>query len=308
MGLPSITVAGQPGHVLGLEGALRPAGSQPTTWGRDSSDPGGDPFRSALAGLLEQHGKPINAAQVVLTQPAADAQFFSIRVSALGPTTVRVRWTTLVPRTSIVSVQRPGGEVLLTSPDQQVRTVHDVTVRGLEPGRTYTLRMHGQGPDQAQSPPGQVVTPALPKVTPPIYGRWHAAATKVTESSSWIDTINLDPRHRVVAGVGAEIVRRDQELLMASAWEQLGPVERGRGRTFNRRAPTGMGGIWTIVRPRARTERRSPIRGGRPRAARLRPRSRERLCFGRCGWRTKVRPCCGDSERLAGRNFTAPGS
>jgi hypothetical protein len=67
-----------------------------------------------------------------------------------------------------------------------------------------------------------------PVVAPPIYGRWHAARNHVDLSGGqppWLSELNLDPRHRIAAGLGAEVVRRDQEALMAAAWEQVGEIE-----------------------------------------------------------------------------------
>lgn len=69
---------------------------------------------------------------------------------------------------------------------------------------------------------------ADPVVAPPIYGRWHAARNRVELNGGqppWLHELNLDPRHRVAAGLGAEVVRRDQESLMAAAWEQVGQIE-----------------------------------------------------------------------------------
>ncbi len=64
-----------------------------------------------------------------------------------------------------------------------------------------------------------------PVVVPPIYGCWHAAKDEVSpEGDKWIDELNLDPRHRTAAGLGAAVVRQEQERLMASAWKQLGDV------------------------------------------------------------------------------------
>jgi hypothetical protein len=63
-----------------------------------------------------------------------------------------------------------------------------------------------------------------PIVTPPIYGKWHALAKKVGESSNkkWVDDLNLDPRNRAVASMGAQIIRKNQEQFMEMAWEQIG--------------------------------------------------------------------------------------
>jgi hypothetical protein len=68
-----------------------------------------------------------------------------------------------------------------------------------------------------------------PVVAPPIYGRWHAARSRVELSGGdppWLHELNLDPRHRAAAGLGAGVVRRDQEALMAAAWEQVGEIQR----------------------------------------------------------------------------------
>jgi hypothetical protein len=71
-----------------------------------------------------------------------------------------------------------------------------------------------------------------PVVAPPIYGRWHAARNTVHAAASpqitrtWLDELNLDPRHRAVAAIGTAVVQAHQEPLMASAWEQMGEIER----------------------------------------------------------------------------------
>lgn len=68
-----------------------------------------------------------------------------------------------------------------------------------------------------------------PIVAPPIYGCWHAARHTVNvppASLTWLDELNLDPRHRAVAALGTQVIQTQQEQLMASAWEQLGEIER----------------------------------------------------------------------------------
>lgn len=68
---------------------------------------------------------------------------------------------------------------------------------------------------------------SVPRVAPPIYGRWHAGRLVVTSGPPpWLRDLNLDPCHRVVASVGARVVQEQQEQLMASAWEQLGEIQR----------------------------------------------------------------------------------
>lgn len=69
-----------------------------------------------------------------------------------------------------------------------------------------------------------------PRVGPPVYGQLPVgAAARAANLGSpavppWLDAVNLDPRHRVAAGLGAEVVRRNQEHYMQSAWRQIGDV------------------------------------------------------------------------------------
>jgi len=72
-----------------------------------------------------------------------------------------------------------------------------------------------------------------PVVVPPLYGRWHAQTprlltrtdgTPLPNSANWVHELNLDPRHRVAAGLGTRVVQSKQEDLMAAAWKQVGAV------------------------------------------------------------------------------------
>lgn len=73
----------------------------------------------------------------------------------------------------------------------------------------------------------QVLAPtADPLLAPPLYGRWHAGRTTVTPlAPNWFDQVNLDPRWRVAAALGTEVVQEHQEALMASAWEQAAEIQ-----------------------------------------------------------------------------------
>ncbi len=72
-----------------------------------------------------------------------------------------------------------------------------------------------------------------PLITPPIYGRWHALTERVLfdadssdapQRQNWLHELNLDPRWRVPAGFGTEIVQDKQEKLMDDAWDQVGDI------------------------------------------------------------------------------------
>jgi hypothetical protein len=71
----------------------------------------------------------------------------------------------------------------------------------------------------------------IPIVAPPIYGCWHAAIREVGTRTTppppiWLDELNLDPRNRVTAAMGTQVIQKQQEQLMASAWEQLGDIQK----------------------------------------------------------------------------------
>lgn len=72
-----------------------------------------------------------------------------------------------------------------------------------------------------------------PLITSPLYGRWHALTQRVLfnpdgttapNSTNWVHRLNLDPRFRVPANYGAEIVEANAEEYMNYAWEQIGDV------------------------------------------------------------------------------------
>jgi hypothetical protein len=67
-----------------------------------------------------------------------------------------------------------------------------------------------------------------PIISPPLYGKWYAKAEKldVQDGNGWVDELNRDPRHRTPAGVGTQVIQKDQENLMQQAWSQLGDLLR----------------------------------------------------------------------------------
>ena len=61
---------------------------------------------------------------------------------------------------------------------------------------------------------------------PPIYGKWHQGLEAIAASGTdWIHQLNLDPRYRVIAYLGGEVMRKYQEQFMDEAWEQVGEIE-----------------------------------------------------------------------------------
>jgi hypothetical protein len=61
-----------------------------------------------------------------------------------------------------------------------------------------------------------------PVVGPPAYAAAQAGRRAVPpegEEPVWFEELNTEPQHRTVAGVGAEVIRKDQEALMDAAWD-----------------------------------------------------------------------------------------
>jgi hypothetical protein len=96
---------------------------------------------------------------------------------------------------------------------------------------------HNDTPYDATIPdpdtPGATINDPDPLITPPIYGRWHAMVERVLterdgtpapQNRNWVHQLNLDPRHRVAANFGTEVVQQNQEAYMRAAWEQIGEV------------------------------------------------------------------------------------
>jgi hypothetical protein len=79
-------------------------------------------------------------------------------------------------------------------------------------------------------PAERQATPGLPRtVAPPLYGQWPAAADRVDAGNPaarpvWFQALGVDPRLRVGAGLGTQVVQVKQESLMASAWDQVDRV------------------------------------------------------------------------------------
>jgi hypothetical protein len=122
-----------------------------------------------------------------------------------------------------------GVDVVTNPPDDTVALegalLAPTTVRrGLAEGNTFMAQVEPvlNAPAEArESGTGD------PLVAPPIYGCWHARADRVeagTVAGHWVNALNLDPRYRAVAGLGARVIRANQERYMRIAWEQIGDV------------------------------------------------------------------------------------
>jgi hypothetical protein len=63
-----------------------------------------------------------------------------------------------------------------------------------------------------------------PVVTAPRYGEYAVGHDVPVETGTWYPELNLSARRRAAAGIGARIVRKNQERYMAQAWDQVGPI------------------------------------------------------------------------------------
>ena len=64
-------------------------------------------------------------------------------------------------------------------------------------------------------------------VAPPLYGQWYAAADRLGASpdpTRWFPDLNADPRLRVAAGLGTQVIQENQPQYLAGAWAQVGTI------------------------------------------------------------------------------------
>lgn len=65
-----------------------------------------------------------------------------------------------------------------------------------------------------------------PIIVPPLYGAWHSMAEdlKTGNNYPWFIELNLDFRNRAAAGLGTQVVQKEQENLMNRAWQQVDKI------------------------------------------------------------------------------------
>lgn len=74
--------------------------------------------------------------------------------------------------------------------------------------------------------------PGIPVLTPPIYGRAYTGQQQLDPNaeSGWAVDLNLDPVYRLAAALGTEVIQRQQDELVASAWAQVGELRQAQQR------------------------------------------------------------------------------
>jgi hypothetical protein len=95
-------------------------------------------------------------------------------------------------------------------------------------------------------PPGKSYDPLAsdPVVGPPLYGAGPAGVTAVPDKG-WVRLLNDDPSRRGAAGLGAAVVRANQEVLVAAAWDQAGEVRATVSALNHARLALEVGRSWT---------------------------------------------------------------
>jgi hypothetical protein len=136
-----------------------------------------------------------------------------------------------MPAPGLVDMSRPGRDVLRV----------DGATLGLRsalrpPGATPSAWPSGLGKtyEEFQSSLEAAVAKANGQdnlVSPPVYGALHALGADIEAGNRlespeypWLKELNRDPRYRVAAALGAQVVREQQEQLISSAWKQAGQV------------------------------------------------------------------------------------
>jgi hypothetical protein len=218
--------------VLGLEGSLRSLDTEYSSWGKDAK---------AVIHFEQLTAHPFTIFEGLLQAEATHAN---------------ITWKTDVEATSRIDY----GETAAYGQSQSTATPtkdHVLPLAGLAPSKTYHFQITSVGKDGStvstadgtfQTPPqaeafqadladllnepnpdSGSVTCDTPRLVPPIYGRWHAPRNRVEEdcvTDIWVDVLNLDPRHRIAAGLGTKVIQEQQEALVASAWDQLGTIDK----------------------------------------------------------------------------------
>lgn len=223
-------------HYLGMEGALRSLDTHFTDWGQDPltlpTEPGRTPNQAQqkLAELINRPSVDMEVDELVYDLPETNGiSEIDIKPMASG-TAIIVSWDTVKRSICHIDYRNPDGvENFKETP--AYNTTHSLTLaRDLIPGETHRILIIAEAEDGTITrTAGSFNMLPLPSVVPPMYGRWHqgkhAVSIAAEDQKTWFEHLNLDPRHRAAAGLGAEVIRKQQESLMASAWDQLGAIE-----------------------------------------------------------------------------------
>jgi len=222
-------------------------------------DPKGAPFATASAWNAGQVEMPVYFRWYFRTGDKGDFEYL---VSLLKPQPIDIRVGTRYmdvqePGSNIPGISDPGlGGVLrlggalevpaadITDPaDQALRTKYDTWDQPYPHPFQVKLAAFINLPDDYAAQAAAAANNASkitgvagnpdPLITAPLYGRWHALTqrlltnrdgTPADNRTNWVHKLNLDPRFRVPAAVGAQVVEEHAEEYMNYAWQQIGDV------------------------------------------------------------------------------------
>ncbi|MEO8588230.1 MAG: hypothetical protein ABI432_02590 [Flavobacteriales bacterium] len=134
-----------------------------------------------------------------------------------------------IPEDSISEEEKPTYELYRDWATPYPQPIQEDIAEFINLGETYTVQPTGDANDATAIVAGD----PDPWVLPPLYARWHARQDRLLSArtgaplenrSNWVHELNLDPRFRVPAGMGTDVVRAQQETYMDAAWKQVGDI------------------------------------------------------------------------------------
>ncbi len=130
--------------------------------------------------------------------------------------------------TSAIDISNPGWTMPVSDPkDPQALVPMEGVLRNpsASPGIwAPAVRASFEARLQTVLNAGAVAPGNVPVVVPPVYGSAiarHQTVGPAGQTPQWLRELNLDPVMRAAAGAAADVIRFEQETLMAEAWRQL---------------------------------------------------------------------------------------
>jgi hypothetical protein len=221
-----------PTFLAGVQAGLGipPATTLAPAWGTRDNFAGGDPFDmialpvyfswsfgTAEEGNFESLARKLRP---TVSPPGVGRR----RVDATHP------WSGLA-----LDADDPGAEIVVTGPvvspqapeSEPQEWPTEAQQQWAPPVAATLAEKLNRADEQAHAP-----NPGPPLVGPPLYGGTHARQPRIeTEEPGisaqppWFRELNLDPRDRIVAGLGTRVVQAEQEDLMLAAWNQVVGIE-----------------------------------------------------------------------------------
>lgn len=222
-----------PTFLAGVQAALglTPIATLAPAWGTVENFSGGDP--------LDRVTLPVFFSWEFAT--AEEGNFESLarklRPAVAPPGVGRRRVDTTHPWAGrALDVGDAGAEMIVEGPVVSPQAPENDTEEGWpdEARQRWDAEVTNELIDKLNQPDAQahLPEPGPPLVGPPLYGGLHARQPRIeTEASAAaaqppaFRELNLDPRHRIVAGLGTRVVQAEQEDLMLAAWNQVMGVE-----------------------------------------------------------------------------------